>query len=150
MKIQIIEKEETVRSTKVVSNCLYKERFDLNTLYDIHDIENIKIVVTKSSKELEEKDKRFIKACGGYTPEKRIIRYILLFFLSSVFIQTLLLLNTKVYPDHFYKIDNTFTVISFVFVSSLFICVFGILFDSIFMAIRLFIFQRNEKKRDIK
>ena len=58
MRIQIIKKEESKYSSRVVSNKLYTEETDLNKIYNDSSIENIKIIITKASQELEDKEKR--------------------------------------------------------------------------------------------
>lgn len=145
MKVHIIKKEESKYSSKIVSNKIYREEIDLNQIYNNKDIESIKILVTKSSQELEIKDKRYLDAMGGYTANQRLLRYFLLFFFVSFITCWVLFYNHTFFPEHLYT-KNFFIVLFAISFLSLFIGMFGILFDSIFSLIRLYIFERNEKK----
>lgn len=147
MRIQIIKKEESKYSSRVVFNKLYTEETDLNKIYNDNSIENIKILITKSSSELEDRDKRHIDAMGGYTSNQRLIRYFLLFFFVSFITLWFLFFNHKFFPEHFFTNLSFFSVLFFNILLSLFVGVFGFLFDSIFSMIRLYIFQHKEKKR---
>ena len=146
MRIQIIKKEESKYSSRVVSNKLYTEETDLNKIYNDSSIENIKIIITKSSQELEDKEKRLKEAMGGYTSSQRLLRYFLLFFLTSFITLWVLFFTQNFFPEHIYAY-NLFIILFFNTIVSIFIGSFGFLFDSIFMIIRLITFERNEKKR---
>lgn len=144
MKIHIIKKEESKYSSNIVSNKLYREKIDLNEIYKYNNIESIKILIIKSSPELEIKDKRYLDAMGGYTPNQRLLRYFLLFFFVS-FITFWFLFYNHIFPEHMYT-NNFFIPLFSIFLLSFFIGILGFLFDSIFSLIRLYIFERNEKK----
>lgn len=150
MKIQIIEKEETKYSSKIISNRIAKDQIDLNTVFESEDIENIKIVVIRSSKELKNRDKRFIQACGGYDPQTRMIRYFLLFFsITFISLLSILIFTNDVFPKHIYE-GNIGLNLFILFIFSALCGVIGLLIDAIFMMFRLARFSYNEKKRSIK
>lgn len=146
MKIKTLKVNST--STVVLDKkTLNVDSLEVSSLISDEDtIKEIRILlICEDTIEEQEKEKRYIKALGGYSEEQRIIRYFLSFFFIS-FVSISIFLYLSMFPEHIYKDLGVLSFLLLTIPISVCVGIFGLLFNSIFTICRLIHFNVSERK----